>query len=120
MVAMVGPERKLYAVQLPGHQNAGVKIGHHSDALQVVGQGSEFSGDVETGYGAHFRIAERSRDPPQIVGTHAHVAIADDDYFVRGVVHQAGKFGDFVVGGDASGTVQDANAALREVASELG
>ena len=33
-----GSQGELHSVQLPGHQNAGVEIGHHSDGLQVVGQ----------------------------------------------------------------------------------
>ena len=95
---MVGPERELHALQLPVHQDAGVEIGHHADGLQVVGQGGDFDRDVEAGDGAHFRIAQRSGHVPQIIRPHAHVAVADDDYFVRGLVHQARELGDFVVG----------------------
>ena len=80
----------------------------------MVGQSVDFGWNVEAGDGAHFRIAQRSGHVPEIIGTHAHVAIADDDDFVRGVAHQTREFGDFVVGGDASRTVQDADAALRE------
>ena len=72
-------------------------------------------GRVEAGYGADFRIAQRSSHLAKIIGAHAHVAIADDNYFVRGIVHQARQFGDFVIGGDTSRTVQDAHAALGEI-----
>ncbi len=40
--------------------------------------------------------------------------------FVRGVIHQAREFGDFVVGGDASRTMQNTDAALREIGGEFG
>ena len=73
-----------------------------------------FSWNVETGDRAHFRIAQRGNHPAEIIGTHAHVAIADDHHFVRGVAHQTREFGDFVVGGDASRTIQNTDAALRE------
>ena len=109
-------QRELHSVQLPGHQNAGVKIGHHADGLQVVGEGVEFGWNVKTGHGAHLRIAQRSGHLPQIIRPHAHVAIADDHHFVRGFAHQASQLGDFVVGRDTAGTVQDANAALRKIA----
>ena len=36
-------QRELDSVQLPGHQNAGVKIGHHADVLKLVGEGGELS-----------------------------------------------------------------------------
>src|ERR1039458_1041020 len=55
---------------------------------------------------------------PQIVGTYAHVAVADDDYFVRGIADQTRQLRNLIVGRRAPRTVKDADAAVWKVGIE--
>ncbi len=56
---------------------------------------------------------------PQIIRTHAHVAVADDQHFVRGFADKTGELGDFIVGRHAAGTHQGTDRAVWKVGFQL-
>ena len=110
-----GAESEFDTVQLPGHQHAGVKIRGHARSLQMVRERVDRGRCVEARHRADLRIAKRSGYLPQIIRPHAHIAVADHHHFVRGFIHQTRQLRYFVIGCDASRTMQHANAALREI-----
>ncbi len=66
-----------------------------------------------------LRVLQRRDDGSQIVGADAHVAVVDDEDFVLRFADQAGEFGHFVIDADASGAVEEADAAVGKIAGEL-
>src|SRR5579859_133868 len=112
-------EGELDAIQLPGNQDSGIKIAKHADGLEFLDKRAFVSGNVEAGYGANFRVAERGHHGAQIIRPHANVAVVDDQHFILCLFHQTRELHDFVVGGGVSGYVDDTNSALRKIAFQF-
>ena len=109
-------ESEFDSIELAGHQNPRIQVGYHADRLKMLRECFVPSGDIQARRSAHFCVAERSYHGSQIIRLDPNVAVVDNQHFVASFVHHAHQFGNFVVDGVASRTIEDANLTLGKIA----
>src|SRR5438876_1365810 len=107
------------AVQLPGDQNSGIKVGIHADGLKMLRECFVLSGNIQAGHSAHFGVAERGHHCSQVIRLDANVAVVDDKNFIASFVYHPDQFGHFIVDGVAPRAIEDSNLALGKLAHQL-
>ena len=112
-------KHEFHAVQLPGHQNAGKKIGNHADRLQFLNEFRLFGGGIQRGRAAHFRIPEGVCDGAQIIRGNANIAVGNHQQIVFRFIHQPHQTADFVVDGVALGAEDQPNIAFGKIAHQF-
>ena len=96
------PQHKLHPLHQARRQHSGGHLHAHAHGLKPRPQPA-FSrhATIRAAHPAHSWVRERQRDRTQIVGCHAHIAVADDENLVRRLdlhpLHR-GHFGVDVVG----------------------
>src|SRR5260370_35962371 len=112
-------QRELDSVELPRHENPGIKVGNNADRLKMLGNRFVMRGNVQASHAAHFRIAQRGHHGSQIIWLDPHVAVVDHQNFVASFVHHSDQLSHFVVDGVASRTIKDSNLTLGKITHQL-
>ena len=96
------PQRELHPFQLPGHQDTRVKIRKHPNVLQPLHPRGFIGRHIKAGGRPNLRACQRRNQAAEIGRIHAHIAVANDQMFIRRLLHQSRQLGNFIVGCFAS------------------